>query len=114
MSNEQRGRDPQADFSNLEFGNGLAVVGKLQGLKGIRYQLRCAVCGSVGQTITQEQMATGVVPKCGNSGCGKVSTETRRTAQFGFTPDPSVRNRAERKQEQEVLATMVAEEQNNA
>ncbi|SPE45511.1 hypothetical protein SBA7_880003 [Candidatus Sulfotelmatobacter sp. SbA7] len=106
------GRNPNGDFSGLEFGNGLAVTGKLEGLKVVRYQIRCSICGATGQTVSQQELAAGVTPKCRNSGCGKVSTESRRVAQFDFTPDPSVRNRMNKTAETAALK-QIEESENN-
>lgn len=110
---EQMGRNPQGDFSGLDFGNGMTVASKMESIRGVRYQLRCR-CGATGQTVSQQELAAGVTPTCSNSGCGKTSTETRRTAQFGSEDRfrGSVRARSEARREQETLAALEAEEKN--
>jgi hypothetical protein len=103
-TNQQIGRDIHGDFTRQVFGT-LRANSRLENPRGIRYALTCQVCGATGQTVSQDELARGITPRCGNSGCGVKSTDTRRTAEFGVDLGPQdVRGRLEAKARAEAIA----------
>jgi hypothetical protein len=100
-----QGNDVHENFVGRVFGT-LTAEGLLQGLNGIRYQMRCS-CGTVGQVCSQQELASGNVPVCRSSSHASQSAPIpeRRSARFG-NEDPyrgSVRARNEARAESEVL-----------
>jgi hypothetical protein len=66
-------RGLNTDHSHDVFGS-LVVTGKVENAKAVSYTLRCAVCGSTGQRVTQQQLEDPkFVVKCANLGCGQTS-----------------------------------------
>jgi hypothetical protein len=77
-SNSGPNRDVNTDHAASVWGT-MRVVQRIENQRQVAYILACT-CGSQGQRVTQQELASGVVPKCRLcNGTGVTPGDTRRT-----------------------------------
>lgn len=71
-------RDVNTDHATSQWGT-MHVVQRIENQRQVSYLLGCS-CGSQGQRVTQQELASGVVPKCRLcNGTGVTPGDARRT-----------------------------------
>jgi hypothetical protein len=103
-------RGLNTDHSHDVFGS-LVVTNKVENASGISYLLRCTICNSSGQRVTQQQLENPTfVVKCANAGCGQTSAPRTYEANVGIQlrqdAISSPRQRADAAEREKAIAEM--------
>jgi hypothetical protein len=104
---EGQDRAATTDFTGRKLGT-MTVTERGSRGNGFVYRVTCQ-CGATGQTISQDELSRGVVPRCQRAGCGKTSTAERSqiNPNAGYRGAPSsARARAEAAAREKAIAEM--------